>query len=448
VLLRASEVAAAVNGSLSGEDVAVRRISIDSRSSQPGDLFVPVVAERDGHDFVAAAVAAGSSAYLSARGRLAGEVPWIAVDDPGRALLAIGAHARSRLPDRVVGITGSVGKTSTKDLTAGALGRRYRTAASPRSFNNELGVPLTLANAADDTEAVVVEMGARGPGHIAGLCEIARPLVGVVTVVAAAHTEMFGSLDGVAEAKSELVAALPPGGTAVLNLDDARVAAMARRSPARVLTYSAAGAPGADIRAQSVAVDEELRASFVIESPWGRVGTRLGARGAHAVVNALAAAGAALALDVDLDQVAEGLGAADLSPWRMQLQRLAGGAVLLNDAYNANPTSTEAALRSLAALPAQRWIAVLGAMAELGPSAAEDHRRMASLAESLGIELVAVDTPEYGPAPVEGVEGALEELRHRNALVPGTAVLVKASRVVGLERLAQALLGEGGGPAS
>ena len=230
--LRTSEIARATGGRLVGADVVVSGAAIDSRLVTGGELFVPVTAERDGHDFVGAAVAGGAAAYLSARPvpAPAGDAPAIEVDDTVGALGALGAHARGRLPDRVVGVTGSVGKTSVKDLLAAALGARWRTAAGAGSFNNELGVPLTILGAAARTEALVVEMGARGAGHVADLCAIARPTVGVVTAVAAAHTETFGSLDEVAEAKGELVEALPAAGTAVLNADDPRVAAMAHRT--------------------------------------------------------------------------------------------------------------------------------------------------------------------------------------------------------------------------
>ena len=228
----------------------------------------------------------------------AGEVPAIVVDDTMAALAALGAHARARLgvtvDGRVVGITGSVGKTSVKDLLAGALAARWRTVASEGSFNNELGVPLTLLAAPDGTEAAAVEMGARGPGHIAALCAVARPAVGVVTRVAAVHTETFGSIDAVATAKGELVEALPATGTAVLNAADPRVAAMAARTAASVLTY---GEGGASVPRRS-ALDGELRPAFRLDTPWGVAQVRLAARGRHMVENALAAAAAALACDV------------------------------------------------------------------------------------------------------------------------------------------------------
>ena len=239
--LRATDIAAATDGGLHGDDVTVSGVAIDSRQVVGGELFVPLVAERDGHDFVPAAVARGAALVLTQQ-RVPTDVPSVAVADTAAALLDVGRLARRHLGSLVVGITGSVGKTSTKDLAAAALARRYRTAASEKSFNNELGVPLTLANAPDGTEAAVVEMGARGRGHIALLCDVARPTVGVVTAVVHAHTEMFGSIEEVAVAKGELVESLPAAGTAVLNGDDPRVAAMARR-PVRIRACRAVSTP-------------------------------------------------------------------------------------------------------------------------------------------------------------------------------------------------------------
>ncbi|HET9731553.1 MAG TPA: UDP-N-acetylmuramoyl-tripeptide--D-alanyl-D-alanine ligase [Acidimicrobiales bacterium] len=433
----ASEIANATGGRLVGDDGSVAGVAIDSRAVAGGELFVPVVAERDGHRFAAQAVDAGASAYLTSEGDVAPGCR-IEVDDTGEALLRLGGHARDRLPDRVVGVTGSVGKTSVKDLTAAALATTLAVSASVRSFNNELGVPLTLANSPDDTEAVVCEMGARGRGHIRLLCGAARPTVAVVTRVAAVHTEMFGSLDEVAVAKGELVEALPPGGTAVLNADDARVAAMAALTPARTLTYSSGGAP-ADVTASDIRLDATLRPAFRMHTPFGDAEVALSVRGAHNVGNALAAAAAALALGVSPEAAADGLAAAVLSPWRMELTTSRSGLTVVNDAYNANPTSVEAALRSLAALPAGTRVAVLGVMAELGADSEAEHRRIAELAASLGIAVVAVDCSDYGVAPVSGVSGALDAL-HRLGVGAGDAVLVKGSRVAALEKVAEALL--------
>jgi len=428
VRLRAAALALACGGALSGPDVEVDGAANDSRSLRPGQLFVPLVAERDGHRFVPAALAAGAAAYLTVRPPVGGTA--IIVDDTSAALLACGRLARTRLPERVIGVTGSVGKTSVKDLLAAALAGRWATAASERSFNNEIGVPLTLLGAPDGTEAVVLEMGARGIGHLRLLCEVGRPTVGVVTSVAAVHTELFGSIDDVATGKGELVEALASSGTAVLNADDERVAAMAARTAARVLLFGGRG----EVRAEAVACDEELRPSFRLCTPWGRAQVRLEVRGAHQVGNALAAAAAALACGVALPAVADGLGAAVPAPLRMDLRRTPSGALVLNDAYNANPTSMAAALHALAALPgAGRRVALLGPMTELADPAAA-HAEVAALATSLGIQLLPTGTELYGPLPADDPVATIGPLGR------GDAVLVKASRAARLEHLAEALL--------
>jgi UDP-N-acetylmuramoyl-tripeptide--D-alanyl-D-alanine ligase len=435
--LRTSEIAEATGGVLSGPDVNVSGATIDSRQVVAAELFVPVVAARDGHDFVAGAVAAGAAAYLTSRGPVAGvDATAVEVGDTVAGLGAVGRHARTRLPDRVVGITGSVGKTSVKDLLAAALATRWRTSASAGSFNNELGVPLTLVNAAGDTEALVVEMGARGVGHIAQLCALAAPTVGVVTRVAAAHTETFGTLAEVASAKAELVEALPDGGFALLNAGDPLVAAMASRTPAETVTFG----DGGDVRAESATLDDELRPSFRLVSPWGSTWVHLGVRGEHMIDNALAAASAALVCAVPVAGVADALGTAVLSRWRMDLVRLPSGAVVVNDAYNANPTSMVAALRALTRLPARRRVAVLGLMAELGPSSDEEHRAVGTVARELGVEVIGVGVPTYGGTTV-GVVGDVPEAL--GPLRDGDAVLLKGSRVAGLERLMELLKSSG-----
>lgn len=433
----ARDISEAVGGRLTGDpDAAVTGATIDSRVVQSGDLFVPIVAERDGHDFVESALAAGASVYLTSRPPVGGTA--VEVDDTGAALSRLGAAARAELSAQVVAITGSVGKTTVKDLTASILQEGHRTAASLRSFNNELGVPLTLFNAPLDAEAVVVEMGARGIGHVARLCHIARPTIGVVTTVGLAHTELFGSLEAVAQAKGELVESIPPEGTAVLNGEVPAVAAMADRTSGRVLLF---GRRSGDVHASEVVVDGDLRASFTLHSPWGEAAVRLGVRGDHQVENALAASAAALAAGSSLHEVVAGLGDVAPSPWRMDLRTAPSGAMVLNDAYNANPASTEAALRSLAHLAADRRIAVLGPMAELGVHAVDEHHRIARLAEDLGLRVIAVGAPDY-PEEVDHV-GDIDAARSSlGAVGPGDAVLVKGSRIAGLERLAEQLLAE------
>jgi len=455
VIFTLSEIAEACRARLldpptgDGPDVrtaVVDGVSIDSRSLRPGELFVPIVAERDGHDFVASAVAGGAAAYLTARPGLTPAVVGggvgLLVTDTAEALSALGAAARRRLPDRVVAVTGSVGKTSVKDLTAAALGRSFVTAASLRSFNNELGVPLTLANSPDGTTAAVIEMGARGEGHVASLCAVARPTIGIVTRVAPAHLELFGSVDAVARAKGELVEALPAGplGVAVLNADDPRVLAMAARTRADVLTYGAAG----DLRAEDVRLDATARARFTAVTPWGQGTVALPIAGAHMVGNALAALAAAVAAGAPLDAAIAGITAATLSPWRMEVVTAANGATVLNDAYNASPVAVRAAFEALLALgpPGRgRRLAVLGGMAELGESAGDAHRELAELASTHGIELFSVATDLYGVDDDHRFAGIDEARRGLAALGlgPDDVVLVKASRVVGLERLAAAL---------
>lgn len=432
--LTVAEVAAAVRGEASGPAATVTGACIDSRLAGDGQLFVPLVAERDGHDFIPAALAAGAAAYLTEREPLDGTTA-VRVDDTMRALTRLGAVARDRLPEAVTGITGSVGKTSVKDLLAAALATTFRTAASEKSFNNEIGVPLTLVNAADDTERVVLEMGARGIGHIRSLCDVARPTVAIVTMVAEVHTSEFGSIEEVAKGKGELVEAIPVDGHVILNGSDARVRAMASRTDARVLTYGVSG----DVVAQRVDVDEHLRPRFRLSSPWGTVDVQLAVHGVHQVGNALAAAAAALVQEVPLAAVAEGLGSAGLSPWRMELGHTSSGATVLNDAYNSNPTALAAALHSLVALDADRHVAVLGVMAELGAHSDERHAEMGELADELGVEVVTVDCPSYGVGTdVPTVEAAVDLL---GPLGAGDAVLVKASRSAGLERVAALLLG-------
>jgi UDP-N-acetylmuramoyl-tripeptide--D-alanyl-D-alanine ligase len=435
---RASEVAAAIGGTLVGSDVDLEGASFDSRSLRPGQLFAPIVAERDGHDFIAAAVAAGAPAFLTHRPVTHSDVGGtaITVADTARALMALGAWARSRVPDRVVGVTGSVGKTSVKDFAAAALGRHWRTAANVRSFNNEQGLPVTLLDAPDDTEAVVLEMGARGPGEITRLCAVGRPSVGVVTMVAAAHTELFGSLADVARAKGELVEALPKTGVAVLNAGDPLVMSMATRTSARVLTFgpaSLSSAGSADVAVSDIVLDPLARAQFRLATPWGQAEVRIGVPGAHMAQNAAAAIAAALVCDVPLDAAVTGIESAQLSPWRMELHRRPDGALVLNDAYNANPASMRAALETVASLPGRRRVAVLGLMAELD-DAEHEHLAVAEQVHALGIELLPVGTRLYGLPPVDDPLAAL------GPLGDGDVVLVKGSRLAGLETLATQLV--------
>lgn len=453
--LALSQAADVVGGDLvdaASADRWIDDVTIDSRLARPGSLFIPLHGERvDGHDFVAHASRRGASGYLWDHRRPAPEHPGgILVDDPADALLGLGAWVRDRVDPAVIAITGSSGKTTTKDLIAAAVGAGRSTVANPGSYNNEIGVPLTCCRLSADTEVLVAEIGSRGLGHIARLAPLIAPDVAVVTTVGASHLAMLGDLDTVARAKSELVESLDADGIAVLNADDARVAAMADVAPGRVVTYGMQA--NADWRGEAIELDELARPVFTVR---GRR-LRLALPGEHNVGNALAALAAADAVGVDLDQAAGALEGATVSPWRMQLVRTADGLVILNDAYNANPASMTAALATLAHVTTggRRW-AVLGYMAELGPGSDEAHRQIGHSVARSGIERLLVVGSE-----AEGIRAGAAEARTddnesvltaegpdeaivllRRLLRPDDAVLVKASRSVGLERIVDALAG-------
>ncbi|MGA0064741.1 MAG: UDP-N-acetylmuramoyl-tripeptide--D-alanyl-D-alanine ligase [Ilumatobacteraceae bacterium] len=426
----AADVAHATQGRLVGQNAHLSGVSFDSRTLRPGQLFVPVVAGRDGHEFISAARTGGAGAYLTAHEPEGGTA--IVVDDTVAALGRLARWARHRLSThvagRVVGITGSVGKTSTKDLVATALGASMSTAASERSLNNDLGVPVTILNAPDSVAALVLEMGMRGEGEIDRLCRIAEPSVGVVTAVAAAHTSRVGGIDGVARAKSELVRALPDDGVAVLNADDRRVAAMRDLTRARVVTYGRS--VDADIRIVEVTLDDRAHPTARYVGVWGERVVTLPVPGAHMAHNAAAALAVCIACGADTARAADAMSRVVMSGMRMQERRTRAGAVLIDDSYNANPASVAAALHALAAVRAKRRVAILGVMAELADSAAE-HRAIAELADSLGIEMCVVDAPDYGCRVVS--IGDAEEVVAQ--LTSDDAVLVKGSRVAGLDQL-------------
>lgn len=420
---------------LVGDDVEIDGVSFDSRDVRPGNLFVPIVADRDGHDFVADAVARGAVAYLSSRGPRAGVVvPCIEVADTAVALVDAARWARGRFPAGTVavGITGSVGKTSTKDFVAAALAPTRRVTANVKSFNNEQGLPVTILNAPADTEVLVLEMGMRGFGQIDALCRIARPAIGVVTRVGEAHTSLVGGIEGVARAKGELVEALPAHGAAILNADDDRVVAMRSRTSARVVTFGTSDR--ADVRVADLVLDRLGRPRFTLRTPDGEATVALRVPGRHMAVNAAAAMAVGHVIGVPLDASAEALSSAVLSDHRMASSSTTAGAVLIDDSYNANPTSVAAALDVLASTTAERRVAVLGVMAELDDPVAS-HAAVARRAADLGIEVWAVGTDLYGVTPRSLDEAAADVGR----LGPTAAILVKGSRVAGLERLVSAV---------
>jgi len=437
--------------------------SIDSRAVTPGGLFVAFPgANADGHDHAPAAVAAGAAAVLGSRPV---GVPAVVVADPQQALAALAGHVLGRLPEvRVVGITGSQGKTSTKDLLAAVLAQAAAsdggTVATHGSFNNELGLPLTVLRAEPGTRHLVLEMGARGVGHIRALCAVARPHVALVLNVGKAHLGEFGDQERIAEAKGELVEALPDDGVAVLNADDPRVAAMARRTRARILTFGTPAAAG--LRIQDVHLDPRGRARFVLRHGDASVPVRLQLVGEHQAHNAAAAAAVALALGVPLEATARVLGTVtSLSRWRMEVHERSDGVTVLNDSYNANPDSVAAALASLVAVGRdRRTVAVLGEMRELGESSAEEHEQVGRLAARLGVDRVLAvgeaARPVHAGACAEGRSGA-EEPAHvadneaalawlREEVRAGDVVLVKASRGARLDEVAETLLAAGAAP--
>jgi UDP-N-acetylmuramoyl-tripeptide--D-alanyl-D-alanine ligase len=444
-------VARAVGGLAIGPDVRVTSVATDSRLVRPGALFVAMPGEHtDGGLFVPEAFRFGAAAALVRDGT---EVPGPAVfvRSTGDALLKLAAAERRASNATVIAITGANGKTSTKDLAAAVLAPRLRTHASRASFNNEVGLPITILDAPMDTEALVCEMGARRAGDVALLCQVARPDMVVVTNVGVAHLEVFGSWEAIVESSAEPVHALGEDGVAVLNADDEVVSGYASRCRGRVVTFGLAD--GADVRATDVVLGDDGCASFTLEIRGERERVDLAVPGQHMVPNALAAAAAAWILGLSTGESAAGLKGAAVSRWRMETFTTAGGVRVINDAYNANPESVAAALK------AARWIArdkaliaVLGPMAELGPIAAEEHARVGELATRLRVdrvvtvgeqaEAIAVAAVREGVEPGNvasygDLEGALADVRaHAHE---GDVVLVKASRVAGLERLAEAL---------
>lgn len=485
--LTLGEIADATSGRLHNADptaLVSGSVEFDSRQVGPGGLFVALPGDRvDGHDFAEKAVAQGAVGILAAR-----PVPAPAVvvptvtdahtrsvaltgdtDGSGAAVLAALARLARDVVDRlaprgltVVGVTGSSGKTSTKDLIAQVLEPMGPTVAPPGSFNNELGHPWTVLRADESTRHLVLELSARGPGHIRSLCETAPPRIGVVLNVGTAHLGEFGSREGIAQTKGELAEVLPEDGVAVLNADDPLVRAMASRTKAKVVLVGESA--DADVRAADVELDEHARATFTLVAPQGSRRVTLGLHGGHHVGNALSAAAVGLELGATVDEIAERLQQAQrLSARRMEVSTRADDVTVVNDSYNANPESVGAALRSLARMSdrgagrgKRRTWAVLGVMGELGEEGDVAHEQIGRLAMRLHIDrLVAVDEQAGGiqhgarlegfhgeePVLVPDVEAAVALLNAE--LRPGDVVLVKASKVAALWRVADALLGAG-----
>ncbi|WP_329443606.1 UDP-N-acetylmuramoyl-tripeptide--D-alanyl-D-alanine ligase [Streptomyces canus] len=427
-------------------------VVIDSRQVKDGSLFAAFVGERvDGHDYAEQAVRAGAVAVLAQR-RVG--VPAIVVEDVQTALGALARHVVRRLGATLVALTGSAGKTSTKDLIAQVLQRKAPTVFTPGSLNNEIGLPLTALTATEETRFLVLEMGARGIGHISYLTNLTPPQIGLVLNVGTAHIGEFGGREQIAQAKGELVEALPTEGAAILNADDPLVRAMASRTKAKVILFGESGE--ADVRAENVRLTDSGQPAFLLHTPSGASEVTMRLYGEHHVSNALAAAAVAHELGMSASEIATALSeAGSLSRWRMEVTERPDGVTIVNDAYNANPESMRAALRALAAMgKGRRTWAVLGKMAELGDEALAEHDAVGRLAVRLNVgKLVAVGGREASwlqlgaynegswgeeSVHVSDAQAAIDLLR--SELRPGDVVLVKASRSVGLESVAQALL--------
>jgi len=448
--MRLDEIAAVVGGEVHGDPglIVSGAAYVDSRSPVPDGLYVAIVGERvDGHEY-----AAGAHAVLGSRPT---DGPTVVVADPVVALGRLARHVVDRTPATVLALTGSVGKTGTKDYLASvlrSLAGAETVVATGGNLNNEIGVPLTVLRADTDTEYLVVEMGARGIGHISYLCEIAPPRVAAALNVGSAHVGEFGGREQIALAKGEIVEALSTDGAAVLNADDPLVAAMASRTTARVVTFGSVGT----LRWESVDLDELGRPSFTLLHEGASASVRLLQVGAHQVQNAAAAAAMAVAAGFPLADVAAALSEATAaSRWRMEVRERPDGMVVINDAYNANPDSVAAALAALVAIGrprSGRTIAVLGQMMELGDEHEAGHRSVGADAVRLGVDVVVVVgepaapiadaiTGPDGPVVIttEGRDDALAWVRQNAA--PEDVVLVKASRGAALEWVAEQLLG-------
>lgn len=454
--LTLDEIARAVGGTVHGTDspgpTVTGPVVSDNREIAAGGLFAAIVGERsDGHDYAGQAYAAGASAVLGTRPV---DGPCVVVDDVVAALTELAVHVRNRLDPVVIGLTGSVGKTTTKDLLAQILEREGPTVATARSYNNEIGLPLTILQADRQTRYLVLEMGAGRPGDITHLARVARPRLGLVLNVGPAHMGTLGGIEGVARAKSELPQALPPaeqGGLALLNADDEAVAAMARSTPAEVAFHGTG--PDVAVRASDVTVDAAGHSSFTLHTPSGEAPVRLGLPGEHLVANALAAANVANALGVATDRIADGLSSAVRhSPNRFQVTERPDGATVVDDAYNASFLSMRAALHTMAAMAAgRRMIAVLGEMTGQAEETARHHATIGTLTGELNIAILVVVGDGEGPETLAAAARRAGMFVHyvpdqqatidllRGILQPADLVLVKASSEIGLSAVATAL---------
>lgn len=443
--LTLSEIAAVVGGSVSGDPglVVTGPATLDSRTAEPGGLLVAFQGENvDGHAFAGSAAERGAVAVLGSRPTV---LPTVIVDNAELALQALASYVTSQLPDdlRVIGVTGSQGKTSTKDLMTAIFSSVAPTVGTIGNLNNELGAPVTMTRADEGTRYLVLELGARHVGDIALLTSLLAPDVSVVLSVGKAHLGEFGGRDRIAQAKGELVQGLRPGGAAVLNADDERVLAMRSLTDGPVLTFGAAAT--ADVRVVDLSLDDRGRASFDLHSADAVASFRLPHLGAHQAFNAAAAATAALSLGVSLETSAAALATSTLSKWRTEVSELPVGATLINDSYNCSPGSAIAALDALAAVKGRRHIAVMGEILELGDASEVEHRAVGTHARGRADVVLAIGENVRPLAAAAGDRAialddnsaAIDWLRANVA--KGDVVLVKASRGARLDEVAAAL---------
>jgi UDP-N-acetylmuramoyl-tripeptide--D-alanyl-D-alanine ligase len=440
------QFAAASHGRLHGEDRGFNDIAIDSRKLAPGDLFAALRGERaDGHDFVGAAAAAGAAGAVVSRS-IQLPLPQIVVSNVEMALAEAARAARAQFKGPLIGVAGSNGKTTVKEMIAAILARLGPCLATRGNLNNHLGVPMTLLRLDDNHRSAVIEMGANRRGDVEQLVQIARPGIGLITNAGAEHLEGFGSLEGAARAEGEMVAGLPASGTAVINADDAYASLWRAGTVARVLSFGLR--PEADFYAAGLKFEvgtQEFATRFRLHSPLGELDLTLALAGRHNVRNALAAAAAATSAGAALVDVAAGLASMRAVKGRLQLRRTRAGAWLIDDSYNANPSSARAGLEVLSELPGRRWL-VLGDMAELGEFADSSHRELGELARALGVErlyafgaLAGLAADSFG-AGAERYRDAAELTRALDAaMTPDVRLLIKGSRVNQLERVVDAL---------
>ena len=439
MLITASEVASVAHGTLVGLDCEASGIAFDSRSLRRGEAFVALGGDADGHDYLSSAAAAGAPFAIVRRGKSIDALTCIEVDDCDAALTALGRHCRERLTatldGRVIGITGSVGKTSTKDLVLAVLRSQFMNAHGPeKSLNNDIGVPVTIINSPEACDALVLEMGMRGFGEIARLCEVGHPQIGVITEVGDAHGERVGGVAGVIRAKAELLQALPESGIAIVNSDSVNAMKTVHNISAHVVTFGSSET--ASVRFEIVSVDERgcCTVRFTAENQ-SAVGV-VPLPGTHMASNAAAAVSVGISCGIGIGRCVEALANVQSAPQRMQWMTGPRGLRILDDSYNANPVSVAAALRTIAETPAARRCAVLGVMAEVTDSAAA-HQEIAALCRQLGIELLSLETDLYGTSAmtVTQIVAALSELDSNNVVV------VKGSRMAATERVVHALIG-------